>query len=70
MNIRPSTISTILELRSKFQDISDASFAFSTLNKKFPINFIDETQGQELIKAYKDLLFKFDQVYERSKSTT
>jgi len=56
MKLKPSTVTQILELRSKFQPISDISYAFSKLNKLYPIDFITEEQAQELIKSYEDLL--------------
>jgi len=62
MQIKPATLTDILELRSKFQPISDISFAFSKLNKTYPLDFITEEQAVELIKAYKKLLEKLKEL--------
>lgn len=59
MKIKPKTLNDILEAREKFIPISNISYAFSKLNKDYPLDTIDEQTGQELLKEYERLYKKF-----------
>jgi len=56
MKLKPSTLTKILHTREKFTPISNISFAFSKLNKLYPLDFITEEQAIDLIESYEELL--------------
>ena len=58
--VRPTTLAKILELRGKFQSISDISYTFSKINKNYPLDFISEEQAKDLIAIYEQLLKRFE----------
>ena len=55
---KPKIITTkkLLELRGILDQIGQASWSFSVLNKQYPMNYLTEDQALELIEAYQDLL--------------
>lgn len=46
----------IYRLRLVLHTIADASFAYSRLNKSYPIDTVDESNADQLIEAYRDLI--------------
>ena len=54
--LEPATLTRLLQLRSTFNHISQVSFAFSQINKAYPLEHIDEEQAQKVIKAYEELI--------------
>ena len=56
MKLKASTLTEILKIREKFTPISSISFAFSKLNKMYPLDYLTEEQAQDLIKGYENLL--------------
>ena len=48
--------SKLFKLRSILNSISDASYAYKTLYNKYRLNEITQEQGEQLVKAYEDLI--------------
>lgn len=46
----------LLKLRGILDQVGQASWAFSVLNKQYPMNSLTDEQAKELIVAYEDLL--------------
>lgn len=54
MNLTTET--QLLKLKSIFNQISDASYSFSRLNKQYPIDSLDEETAKKVISAYVQFL--------------
>jgi len=50
------TTTKLLKVRSILEKISQASWSFSILNKKYPIAGLNQKQADDLIIAYTDLI--------------
>lgn len=55
MNIKTSQ--EILRLRNSLQGISNISYSFSKLNQKYPLDTLTDEDGEQIISAYKNLLY-------------
>lgn len=54
--ILPATIAEILKKRNLLQKLSQASFSFSQINKRYPLEQINtEEEGQAVLDFYKSL---------------
>lgn len=51
-----TTTEDIFRIRNFLQQISHISFTFSNVNKRYPIETLNEEQGQEVIGVYKNLM--------------
>jgi len=72
MNIKQRT--KIYKLRSILNQISDASFAFKTLYRQYPLGSVEtEKQADEIIEAYsaiiKQVISAINTEYETNPST-
>lgn len=71
-NLSLKTTTELLRLRQKLDTISQVSWSFSVINKKYPIERITEEQGREVTQAYQDLISTITNLlkseYEREKS--
>ena len=56
MNLK--TTQKLLQARDFLQAISQVSFSFTTLNRQFPMQNLDESDSQELTQAYFELIKK------------
>ena len=52
------TTQQLLKYRDTLQAISQISFSFTTLNRQFPMDSLTESEKEELIQAYVDLIEK------------
>mgnify|MGYP001565569116 FL=1 len=61
MNMNKPNIQTttkLLKLRGILDQVGQASWGFSVLNKQYPINYLTENQAKDLIIAYEELVRK------------
>lgn len=59
MNTNPpdlQTTSKLLKVRSILEKISQTSWSFSVLNKKYPIAGLNQSEADALIATYTDLI--------------
>lgn len=56
MKLSIATTKRLLDLRTKLNSISEISWQFSILNKKYPIDQLDEQSANELIETYRQLI--------------
>lgn len=52
------TTNKLLKLRGILDQISQASWSFSVLNKQYPIHTLSNSQAEELIESYEALITK------------
>lgn len=53
-----NTTRELLKARDFLQSISQISFSFTTLNRQFPMQNLDEVDTQDLTQAYFELINK------------
>lgn len=61
MNMNKPNIQTttkLLKLRGILDQVGQASWGFSVLNKQYPINYLTDDQAKDLIIAYEELVKK------------
>jgi hypothetical protein len=63
-----TTSEKIFFFRNFLQQISHISFSFSKLNQNYPVDTLSEEQGEEIIKAYKNLLSQTEKIIEEYKN--
>lgn len=51
-----STTEEIFRIRNLLQQVSNISFTFSNINKRYPIENLTEDQGKEVLEVYRNLL--------------
>lgn len=54
MNIK--LLGRLIEIRNVLNSISDASFSYKTLSRKYPIETISETEAKDLLETYERLI--------------
>lgn len=51
-----STQTKLMQLRSHLNTVSDVSYAFTKMNRQYPLDSLDEETAKEVIIAYTQLL--------------
>jgi len=59
MNLNVKTLDELLRLRKELTKISDLSFRFSEIRKRYPLDNIDEETAQEVIEVCRGLLAEY-----------
>ena len=47
---------TLLNLRGKLQQLNQLSFQYVQINRKFPLEELDDIQADDLVRIYENLL--------------
>jgi len=60
MNIKVNTLAELLKLRQQLTKVSDLSFRYNEIKKRYPIDNIDEETAQEVILACREILDEYE----------
>lgn len=69
--MNPNTIEiyrALLSIRANFKQVQQISWQCNQLEKKFPLDLLNEKQQQELLDIYKDLIPQLEDILSQLKN--
>lgn len=65
--VKPSTIADILKKRNNLQKLSQASFSFSQINKRYPLEQIEtEEEGKAVLDFYNSIEEEMNNLFSKN----